>query len=344
MIAATDSTDADPVRFGVLGAASVAWRRMLPALSGLPGIEIAAVASRDLAKATRFTDRFGGVPVHGYDELLARPDVDAIYLALPNGLHHQWAAAALRAGKHVLGEKPMTTSAADTEDLLRLAERRNLVLRENFAFAHHPLHGVVSDLLDRGRLGALRHLTGSFCYPGRPADDVRNRADLGGGALLDAGVYPLRLAQYLLGDKDRLEVTGAVLRVDRGSGLDVSGSALLVARTGVIVTAEFGFEHSYASRYQLWGAGARLTVDRAFAPPPQHRPVLRIDEQDHTEELVLAAADQHAGSAAAFADAVRATRYGAPGGPRDAAATLRTAELVDEIRAIARRIPVSGGG
>ncbi|WP_309231645.1 Gfo/Idh/MocA family oxidoreductase [Nocardia sp. SYP-A9097] len=333
-----------PVRIGVLGAASVAWRRMLPALAAAAGVEITALASRELARATRFTDRFGGVPVRGYAELLARPDVDAVYLALPNGLHHEWAAAALRAGKHVLGEKPLTTEAAATADLLRLAGQRNLVLRENFTPAHHPMHGVVRDLLAGGRLGVLRHLTGSFCFPPLPGGDVRYRADLGGGALLDAGVYPLRLAQLLLGDEDRLEVSGAVLRIDPASGVDVSGSALLVTRSGVIVTAEFGFEHSYASRYQLWGAAARLAVDRAFTPPPEHRPVLRIDEQDHTEETVLAAADQYACTATAFATAVRAARSGAPATAPDAAATLRTAELVDEIRATARRITVPGSG
>ncbi|MFJ4653374.1 Gfo/Idh/MocA family protein [Nocardia sp. NPDC088792] len=341
-------SDADlatnPVRIGVLGAASVAWRRMLPAFSTAAGVEITAVASRDPAKATRFTDRFGGVPVGGYAELLARPDVDAIYLALPNGLHHEWACAALRAGKHVLGEKPLTIDAAATADLIRLAAQRNLVLRENFTPAHHPMHGVVRDLLTDGRLGALRHFTGSFCFPPLPGGDVRYQADLGGGALLDAGVYPLRLAQFLLGDEDRLELSGAVLRIDPDSGVDISGSALLVSGGGVIVTAEFGFEHSYASRYQLWGAEARLAVERAFTPPPEHRPVLRIDEQDHAEELVLPAADQYARTATAFAAAIRAARTGAPAAAPDAAATLRTAELVDEIRATARRVKVTESG
>lgn len=334
---------AKTVRIGVLGAASVAWRRMLPALSGVPGIEVAAVASRDLAKATRFTDRFGGVPVLGYSALLERDDVDAVYLALPNSLHHEWIATALRAGKHVLGEKPLTTNAAATADLLRLAHERNLVLSENFTFEYHPLHTTVRDLLERGRLGALRHLTGSFCFPPLRVDDVRNRLDLGGGALLDAGVYPLRLAQFLLGNE--LEAAGGVLRVDRRTGVDVSGSALLVSGTGVVVTAEFGFEHSYASRYHLWGAAAELTVNRAFTTPASHQPVLRIDEQDHAEELVLAAADQYARSAAHFADAIRAARdrTETTGLPECATASLRTAELVDAIREIAHRVVVSGG-
>ncbi|PRY32495.1 Gfo/Idh/MocA family protein [Umezawaea tangerina] len=329
----------EPVRVGVLGAASTAWRRMLPALAGTPGVTVTAIASRDRAKAARFTDRFGGEPVEGYAALVGRADVDAVYVPLPNALHHEWTTAALLAGKHVLAEKPMTTDAAATARLLGLAEANGLVLRENFTFLHHPAHATVRDLCAAGRLGEVRSFTGSFCFPPLPADDVRYRPDLGGGALLDAGVYPIRTAQLLFGDD--LEPVGAVLRVDADTGVDVAGTALLVSAAGVAVTAEFGFQHSYAGGYRLWGSTGRLSLDRAFTPPATHQPVLRIDEQDHAEELVLPAADQFARSAAAFADEVRAARAGTP--PQRQAGTHRTAELVDAIRALARTTTTSGG-
>lgn len=319
---------ANPVRIGVLSAASTAWRRMLPALAGTPGVVITAIASRDRAKAVRFTDRFGGEAVEGYPELIDRDDVDAVYVPLPNALHHPWTLAALKAGKHVLVEKPMTTAAGDAEELLRLAEAKSLVLRENYTFLHHPVHAAVADLCAAGRLGEVRSFTGSFCFPPLPASDVRYRPELGGGALLDSGVYPVRTAQLLFGDD--LDPVGAVLRVDPETGVDVAGTALLVSAGGVLVTAEFGFQHSYASRYHLWGSTGRLSLDRAFTPPATHQPVLRVDEQDHAEEVVLPAADQFAQSAAAFVDAIR-------GGSREPqAGTLRTAELVDAVRAIAR--------
>jgi NDP-hexose-3-ketoreductase len=316
---------------------------MLPALADTPGVEIVAVASRDPTKAVRFTDRFGGKPVEGYAALLDRDDIDAVYLPLPNGLHYEWIGTALTAGKHVLAEKPLTTTAADTADLLRLAAARGVVLREKFTFLHHPVHATVRELLAAGRIGEPRHFTGAFCFPPLPAYDVRYRVELGGGALLDAGVYPVRAAQLLFGDD--LEVTGAVLRVDQRTGIDLSGSALLVSGTGMIITAEFGFEHSYASHYQLWGSAGRLFLDRAFTPPAAHQPVLRIDEQNHAEELVLPAAHQFARSAAAFADAVRANWAGAD--PADSAnigtaAVLRTAELVDAIRNTAHTVIVAG--
>lgn len=209
--------DFDPaatVRIGVLGAASTAWRRMLPALTGTPGVSVAAIASRDRSRAAVFTERFGGEPVEGYAALLERADIDAVYVPLPNSLHHEWTAAALAAGKHVLAEKPLTTCAADTADLVRLAEVNNLVLRENFTFLHHPVHAVVRNLVTAGRIGEPRHFTSSFCFPPLPAADVRYRPELGGGALLDVGVYPIRAAQLLFGNEIEVSRRGAA----RGSG------------------------------------------------------------------------------------------------------------------------------
>ncbi|MEV6948784.1 Gfo/Idh/MocA family oxidoreductase [Streptomyces sp. NPDC051172] len=336
--------DFDPaatVRIGVLGAASTAWRRMLPALTGTAGVSVAAIASRDRSRAAAFTERFGGEPIEGYAALLERTDIDAVYVPLPNSLHYEWAAAALAAGKHVLAEKPLTTCAADTADLVRLAEVNNLVLRENFTFLHHPVHAVVRNLVTAGRIGEPRHFTSSFCFPPLPDADVRYRPELGGGALLDVGVYPIRAAQLLFGND--IEVAGAVLHVDPVTGVDVSGSVLLT--TGdVVVTAEFGFRHGYGSRYRLWGSSAQLLLERAFTPPATHQPVLRIDEQDHAEEIVTPAADQFARSAAAFTAEVRARRAGVPNSAAASNAdTLCTAELLDAIRASARVVTVSGG-
>jgi NDP-hexose-3-ketoreductase len=326
---------------GILGASEVAWRRTLPALRDNPSTTIVAIASRELPKAERFAAEFGGAAVQGYQALLDRDDIDAVYIPVPNALHYQWARAALEREKHVLAEKPLTTCAADTAELTDQAARRGLVLRENFAFLHHGLHRQVNDLVRSGRIGCLRHIEVSFCFPPLAATDVRYRRELGGGALLDAGVYPVRLAQYFLGDD--LTVAGAVLREDPASGVDVAGCAVLTAAGGQTAAVTFGFEHSYGSSYLLWGSRGRLSVDRAFTPPPELRPVVRITEQDRVEELTFPAEHQFASSVAAFAAAVQRAR--ATGADADlkswAASMLRTAELADQIAAVALRVPTA---
>lgn len=325
------------VRFGVLGCSSVARRRSIPALVSHPGATLTTVASRDPEKAKMFGLEFG-CDATGYDELLARDDVDAVYVPLPTALHVPWGLKVLAAGKHLLLEKPSATSADGTRELVRAATERDLVLRENFTFLHHSQHRTVARLLAEGRLGRLRSFSAAFCFPPLPATDIRYDAALGGGSLLDAGVYPVRAAQLLLGDD--LTVIGSTLRVDGRTGVDVAGHALLVSAAGVLVEVKFGFEHTYGASYTLWGSTARLTLDRAFTPAATWQPVLRIEEQDHTEELVLPADHQFLGAVASFSDAVLAG-HGARH-PDEAAGLrrmVRTMELVEEITRSATRIP-----
>ncbi|MFF8791065.1 Gfo/Idh/MocA family protein [Streptomyces sp. NPDC015125] len=334
---AADAVVTPPVRFGALGTSSIAWRRVLPAMAGCPETELVAVAGRSPERAQRFADRFG-CAASSYEALLERDDIDAVYVSLPPALHAEWAAKALRAGRHVLVEKPMGTTAAEAREVVALAEDRGLVLRENFMFQHHPQHDAVAALVAEGRLGGLRSFRSVFCFPPLPSQDIRYVPGLGGGALLDAGVYPLRAARMLLGPG--LRVAGATTRVRRSDGLDLSGQALLVSPSGVLASVEFGFEHAYGSSYCLWGDRAKVTVDRVFTPPAGYQPVLLLEEQDHTEQFTLPAADQLGRCLAGFAAAVVAG--GAATGPREAQwreDAVATMQLVDAIRAQA--VPVT---
>ncbi|WP_327426494.1 Gfo/Idh/MocA family protein [Streptomyces sp. NBC_01236] len=322
-----------PLRIGVLGCGGIAMRRMLPAMARTPAVRIAAVASRDRARAQTAAARFGADPVHGYERLLERDDIAAVYVPLPPALHAPWTARVLKAGKHALVEKPMVTAASEARDLAGLAEEGRLVLMESFMFLHHSQHATVTALLERGEIGELRGMTAEFGFPPLPADDIRHRPELGGGALLDAGVYTLRVTQLLLGGA--LSVAGTTLAADAATGVDVGGDALLRGDSGVTSHVSFGFRHSYRSAYTLWGSAGRIVLDRAFTPPPEHRPVLRIERQDRVEELTLPADDQFANIAARFAALVRGD--GDPATQR--AAAVRQAELVDAVRTAAVRQP-----
>ncbi|MEW2353455.1 Gfo/Idh/MocA family oxidoreductase [Spirillospora sp. NPDC029432] len=320
------------VRMGVLGCASIALRRVLPAMKEAEGVELRAVASRDPAKARKVAQRFGCATADGYDDLLERPDIDAVYLPLPTGLHAHWAGRALAAGKHVLSEKPLTCDHATALDLVDQARKAGLWLMENYMFLHHHQHGVVRRLVRDGRIGEPRVFTASFGIPALDPDNWRYNPELGGGALLDVGVYPIRAASYFLGGE--LDVIGSVLRLHPVRGVEVAGHALLSTPAGVTAELSFGFEHAYRSCYSLWGDHARLTLDRAFTPPPTRRPLIRIESQDGTEDLTLPADHQFKNIAEAFARSLlKDEDYAA-----HAEAITDQARLVDQVRANAVRI------
>ncbi|MDQ1008538.1 NDP-hexose-3-ketoreductase [Streptomyces sp. V4I23] len=332
MAEAARATSPRPLRIGVLGCADIARRRMLPAFATADGIEVAAVAGRDAARAAELAGRHGARPVTGYAHLLGLDDVDAVYVPLPAALHATWVEAALLAGKHVLAEKPLTCEPDRTRELLALAGERSLALMENVMFVHHPQHEAVRELVADGAIGELHAFSAAFAVPRLPADDIRHAPELGGGALLDIGVYPVRAAAHFLGE--RLHTVAATLHAGPDSAVETAGAALLRDEHGVSAQLTFGMDHSYRSAYELWGSEGRITLDCAFTPPPDHRPVIRLERRGTTEEIELPPADQAALTVRAFATACRAANDpdAGPAGLPDARACLQQADLLDAVR------------
>ncbi|MFD0026486.1 Gfo/Idh/MocA family protein [Streptomyces sp. NPDC058382] len=316
-----------PLRIAVLGTADIARRRVMPAMMADPDVELAVVASRDGGRAQEVADRFGCAAAGSYDAVLERDDVEAVYIPLPISLHADWAERALRAGKHVLAEKPLTTDRRATESLLGLARSSRLVLMENVMFVHHPQHSVVRELVASGAIGGLRAFSAAFAVPALPAGNIRHRPELGGGALLDVGYYPVRAALYFLGTG--LEIVGAALEGVSGSRVETSGAVLVRSPAGVLGQLAFGMEHSYRSAYELWGSTGRIRVEPAFTPSADHRPAVWITDAHGPRELALAPHDQVAATVRAFVSAVRADAVESP----DAAECLEQATLLDAIRA-----------
>lgn len=295
--------DNAPLRVGVLGCAEIARRRMLPAFAACPDTEVVAVAGRDAARTRETARPYGARALHGYEALLADAEVQAVYVPLPAALHATWVEAALEAGKHVLAEKPLTLHVERTRRLFARAQELGLTLRENVMFPHHSQHRVVKEILAGGELGRLRGFHAEFTVPARPAGDIRLRPELGGGALWDTAVYPVRAATHLLGPD--LNVVGAYLRHDARHGVDTAGAALLHTPEGVTAQLTFGLDHGYRSRYEVTGERGRLTLDHAFTPPAAHVPRLLLERADGREERQLEPDDQVAGAVAAFTAAVR---------------------------------------
>ena len=213
------------MRIGILGTADIAFRRFLPALQKCPDIIYAGVASRTPEKADRFVRTFGGQAYPSYDALLLDKSIDAVYVPLPPALHYEWGQKALEAGKHLLMEKPFTTGLKEAESLLRLAGEKGLAVHENYMFLYHSQLSRIKELIADGTLGEIRLIRASFGFPKRDEGDFRYKKKLGGGALLDCGGYPVRLALELLGESAR--VTQARLSQPKGYEVDLYGNAVL---------------------------------------------------------------------------------------------------------------------
>lgn len=313
------------VRMGVLGCADIARRRMLPAMAASADVDVVAVASRDIGKAERTARCYGCRAVEGYGPVLADDSVDAVYVPLPAALHADWVEAALRAGKHVLAEKPLTTDRRRTAELFGLAARAGRTLMENVMFVHHHQHDVVRRLVADGAIGTVRSFRAEFAVPRRAATDVRYRPELGGGALWDTGVYPVRAAIHLLGHE--WTVVGASLSRRPDFPVDVAGAALLRNPDEITAHLDFGLDHGYRSAYAISGSMGRITVDRAFTPPADLRPSVHLERGRTVRDLTLAPADQVTAAITAFATAVR---HGTCAGRAE---SLRQSELLDELAA-----------
>lgn len=194
------------MRWGILGAAKIARTDVAPAIQLAKGAELVAVATRDAARAAPFVELAPGLRVHdSYDALLADPDVDAVYIPLPNHLHVEWSHRAAQAGKHVLCEKPIALHADEINQLIATRDATGKLIAEAFMVAHHPQWALARDLLAQGAIGKLEHVDGCFTYTNRDLTNIRHSAMMGGGGLRDVGVYPCIATRMTTGlEPDRL--------------------------------------------------------------------------------------------------------------------------------------------
>lgn len=292
----------EKIRIGILGTSDVAFRRFLPALKTSPNFVYIGVASRNIQKTQKFVDLHGGKGFSGYDALLKSDEIDALYIPLPPALHYQWAKKALEHGKHVLLEKPFTTSLADTETLIELARKQNLALHENYMFIYHRQLTKITKMLADGIIGNIRLVRTAFGFPFRGLQDFRYSKELGGGALFDCGGYPIRLASFLLGDSAR--VLTAHLGYVEGIDVDVFGSATLENDAGVAVQMAFGMDNSYKCELEIWGSKGCLMATRIFTAPADYSPEVFLTNDNKVERIWIANDNQFLNSITAFYAAI----------------------------------------
>lgn len=259
------------IRIGIIGAADIAYRRFLPALSKCSEFTYVGVASHTMEKALRIQESFQGKIYAKYADLLADEAIDAVYLALPPALHFEWGKKVLEAGKHLMMEKPFTIKQEYTEMLLDLAEQKNLAVHENYMFLYHKQLQKVKDLLAEKKYGEIRLIRTNFGFPFRGTQDFRYQKELGGGALLDCGGYPVSLASELLGNA---RVSAARLYMMPDTEVDLYGSATI---DGAESTAQiaFGMDNEYKCDLEIWGSKGCLKSERIFTAPADYPVVLK---------------------------------------------------------------------
>lgn len=214
-----------PLRFAVLGAAAIAPNAIVKPAAENPDVEVRAIAARSRPRAEAFAQRHSIPVVHDtYEDALADPEVDAVYNPLPNGLHGRWTLAALEAGKHVLCEKPFTANADEARVVADAARASGLVVMEAFHWRYHPMAERVLEIVGSGEIGELRHVAASFCFPLPRKKDIRYSMPLAGGALMDAGCYPIHMVRTVVGTEP--SVTSATSAEGWG-GVDRATTAAL---------------------------------------------------------------------------------------------------------------------
>lgn len=300
--------DVAPLRWGVLGAAKIAVRRVIPAIQRSRHGEVVAIASRDAARARAAAKEVGGIArAYGsYEELIADPEIDAIYNPLPNHLHVPWSIRAAEAGKHVLCEKPLALSAREARELLAARDRTGVVIAEAFMVRTHPQWLAVREMVRDGRIGKLQMVIGHFSYTKVDPSDFRNHREWGGGGLLDVGCYPITMSRWLFG-AEPLSVAGMLER-DPTTGVDRLASGLLRFERGQAVFS-CGTQLVHWQRMQVLGTTGRIEVEIPFSPPPDRPTRIRVDRGEEVgsmgELIEFPAVDQFSLQADRFAEAVR---------------------------------------
>ena len=226
------------VRWGVLGTADIARGATIPGMQQAEHCELYAIAGRKTEKAKSYQEQFGFRKAYGsYDELLADPEVEAVYIPLPNDIHCEWTVKALKAKKHVLCEKPLAMSEAQAQEMFRAAEENGVMLMEAFAYLHSPFVKTVKAELDAGVIGDIRYLESAFITGRRPDTDIRLRKETGGGALYDLGCYAVSMAMWMMGREPDAVRAAASFSEKK---IDLFTSALLLYNDGMIANLDCG--------------------------------------------------------------------------------------------------------
>ncbi|MGB3338593.1 MAG: Gfo/Idh/MocA family oxidoreductase [Devosia sp.] len=317
------------VRWGILSTANIGMQKVTPGIQKSAHSEVVAIASRDLGKARAAADSLGIPKAYGsYEELFADPDIDAIYNPLPNHLHVPMTVAAAKAGKHVLCEKPIALNAADAEALRQCPPDR--IVLEAFMIRFHPQWERAREIIRSGELGDIRSINAVFSYFNADPNNVRNKADIGGGGIMDIGCYPITAARYLFEGEPRRVVS--LVERDPNFGTDRLASVMADFGNGRQLSFTCSTQTTRHQRVQVFGSKAKLEIIIPFNAPTDERTAITIDagapfDGSLARREILPAVDQYTEQAEAFALAVLGEKA-LPWGIDDAIASMKVIDAI----------------
>jgi predicted dehydrogenase len=286
------------LNWGLLSTARIN-RALIPALKASKRNRLTTVASRRLDAAQAYAREWGIARAHGsYEALLADPEVDVIYVPLPNALHAEWSIKALEAGKHVLCEKPLALTVQEADNMAAAAHASGKVLAEALMYMHHPQTRRVKELVDSGKLGRLQLIKGAFTFVLKREGDVRLQSELGGGSIWDVGCYPISFARLVAGAEPE-EVFG--WKLPANDGVDMTFIGQMRFPDGVLAQFDCGFQTPGRAFIEIAGTEGSLYIPSPFKPGRDERLELRLG--DKTEKLIIRGEELYKGEVEDMADA-----------------------------------------
>ena len=318
---------ADKIRWGVISTANIGKGRVIPAIQQSKNGRVTAVASRTLEKARAFADENKIPTAYGsYEELIASPDVDAIYIPVPNSEHAQWSIRCAEAGKPTLCEKPLASNAAEAQSMVDAFKQRNVLFAEAFMYRFHPQTERVKQMIAEGMVGEIRTMQSTFNFAARHEDDIRLNKALVGGSLMDVGCYCINVMRLML-DSEPSEVH-ALARIGAQSQVDESLSAVMAFPNGVLTHFDSSLRTYFTHNYEIRGTKGRISVEQGFVMPKDSETQIRYWHGDSYQEIYVPPANSYTLMAEDFADALinnRPPRFA----PEDGVANMRVIDLLN---------------
>lgn len=313
----------DPVRWGVLGVAKIALRTVIPAIQHVPNARLVAIASRTPSRAAEAAEQLSVRSYDSYEALLRDPEIDAVYIPLPNALHREWTIRSAAAGKHVLCEKPLALSPRECREMITACRANRVQLMEAFMYRFHPRTVRVAELAAEGSLGELRLVRAAFTFTVRDQEtNIRFSSELGGGALYDVGCYGVNVSRLLLGEPTEVFAWGAIAE----TGVDEAVVALLRFNSRRIAVVDCGLRIERREEVEIVGSTGRVLVPKAFLPGTADAEFHCFQGAEH-REVVVPGTNQSERMVQAFCDAVRSGEP-VPYPPEDAVSTLAVIEAL----------------